>query len=363
MAITTLNFTELVRRQAAAVQGAASVLIDVTVGSITRAIIEANASMALWLQGLILRVLARSRASTSTDTDLDSWMADFGFARLGSTLSAGVVTFSRFTAGASPITIPAGTKVQTGDGAWQFVTTSAVTLAAGLTSAQASVTAVLGGAGGNAAIGQVSVITSSLAGIDTVTNAAAFVGGADAELDDAYRARFRVWLAGLSKGTKAAIGAAITAVRPGLTYTITENVTYAGQTQQGHFFVVVDDGTGAPSPSLLAQVQGAVDAARALTTSIAVFGPVVVPASVALVVGIAPGYDPTATRLAVQTALANYINSLPLGASLPYTRLAQVAYDASAGVLNVSGVTLAGGAADLAATSKQVIKAGPITVS
>jgi uncharacterized phage protein gp47/JayE len=361
MALTTYDFITLVRQQATAIQARASTLVDVTVGSITRAIIEANAGVALWLQSIVLGLLLRTRASTSSDADLDSWMADFGFARLGALTSAGVVTFARFTAG-STVTIPAGTTVQTSDGAWQFVTTAAASLAPSQTSVQVSVVAVTAGAGGNAAIGGVSTIVGSLPGVDTVTNAAAFVGGADAEGDAGFRARFVVWVNGLSKATASAIGAAISGVQSGLTYTITENVTYAGAAQPGHFFVVVDDGTGVPSSQLLAKVGAAVEAARGLTASFAVFGPTVVTAGASMTVAVSAGFEGAAVRLAVQLAVANFINSLPLGVSLPFTRLAQVAYDASTGVLNVTNVLVNGGTADVSATSKQVIKAGTILV-
>jgi len=84
---------------------------------------------------------------------------------------------------------------------------------------------------------------------------------------------------------------------------------------------------------------------------------------VVMTVGVASGYDPTATRAAVQTALETYINGLALGETLYYTRLAQVAYDASDGVVSVSAVTLNGGSADLTATSKQVIKYSTVTVN
>ena len=82
MALQLQNFSTLVSNAAAAVQGAAVQLVDLTVGSTLRAILEANASMALWLQWLIVQVLQTTRAATSLGSDLDSWMADFAFARL-----------------------------------------------------------------------------------------------------------------------------------------------------------------------------------------------------------------------------------------------------------------------------------------
>jgi hypothetical protein len=75
------------------------------------------------------------------------------------------------------------------------------------------------------------------------------------------------------------------------------------------------------------------------------------------------GYLHTDITTLVQTAITNAINALGLGNSLPFTRLAQIAYDASPYVTNVTGVTLNGATADLAATKQQTIKAGTVVVA
>ena len=78
---------------------------------------------------------------------------------------------------------------------------------------------------------------------------------------------------------------------------------------------------------------------------------------------IAAGYDPVATKALIQTNVLAYIASLTLGQTLTYTRLAQVAYDASPGVVNITGLTLNSGTADITATAKQRILGGTVTVS
>ncbi len=82
MQLSLQTFTTLVQGMAAAVQAAAAQLLDLTVGSTLRAILEATASIALWMQWLILQVLQMTRAATSSGADLDSWMADFSLTRL-----------------------------------------------------------------------------------------------------------------------------------------------------------------------------------------------------------------------------------------------------------------------------------------
>lgn len=374
--IPTQDWVTLVRNQVSAIQGYAKVLVDLTVGSVLRAVVEANAALVVWLQGLLMQVLALTRASTSSGTDLDSWTADFGFARLPAVAATGIVTFSRFTT-TQQVLVPIGATVQTADGTQQFTVTVDATnsaysaalggyvIAAGTASVSVPVAAVTVGAAGNAVAGSVTVIAGAISGVDTVTNTAAFVNGADAESDAAVRTRFVAYMASLSKATKAAVSAAIAGVKQGLTSVILENQTYAGLTQNGTFIVIVDDGTGSPSSTLLSSVSNAIDAVRPITSTFYVYAPVIVNATVSMTITTAAGYTHSAITALVQTALLNYINTLPLGTSLTYSRLAQVAYDASPAVTNVTSVLLNGGTADLAATSLQVIKtaAGSITVT
>lgn len=362
MAINSKDFTTLVREMAAAIQGRASKLVDMTAGSILLAFTEAGAFVGMWLQSLVLALLARTRAATSQGDDLKSWYADFGFDMLGAEKAVGIVTFSRFSTDGA-VTIPAGSIVQTADGSQQYTTDAVASMAAGVSSADVHVTAVTGGAAGNAAAGQVTVIVGSMPGVDTVTNATAFVGGVDDEKDDDSRPRFRRWLAGLSKATDAAIRSAISEVRPGLTFTITANEAYGGDPLPGYFYVVVDDGTGAPSSDLLAEVQTAVEATRGLTIGCGVFAPVMVHADISLTISVAAGYNKPATVALVSAALADYLNTIALGTGLPYTRVAQIAYDASPGVSNVTNVLVNGTTADVVVTKRQVLKAGTLSVS
>jgi hypothetical protein len=114
----------------------------------------------------------------------------------------------------------------------------------------------------------------------------------------------------------------------------------------------------------LTNVANAIEATRPLgVTYAAPYAPVVVNAAVVMTLTTAAGYVHSSVVSTVQAAVQTYINSLPLGATLPYSKLAQVAYDASLGVTNVTGVTLNGGTADLTATAAQVVKYSSVTVN
>jgi uncharacterized phage protein gp47/JayE len=373
--VQTQSLTQMLQNFASTVQGSVtSALLNFNIGTVFRALGEAVSGIALWLQGMILQMLALTRASTSTGADLDSWFADFGFARLAASYATGSVTFSRFTP-TSQAVVPVGTVVQTTDGSQQFTVNTDTTnpaysaalggyvLAAGTASINVAVTAVTAGTGGNVLANTITQLSQSVPGVDTVTNAAAFTNAVNAESDATALARFQSWLLSLSKATKAAIGNAINSLQQGLTYTITENYSYAGVYQPGFFYVVIDDGSGTPSDTLVSTVYNAIDAARGFTITFDVKKPIVVTATVAMTITTAAGYTHSTVTAAVQAALQAYINSLPLGTSLAYSRLAQVAYDASPAVTNVTGVTLNGGASDVTADAKTVVKASTITVS
>ena len=373
--IQTQDFTTLVRNQVTAIQGGSSrSLVDLTVGSVLRAVVEASASVAMWLQGLILTLLSVTRAATSSGADLDSWVADFGVTRLAAVAASGPVTFARFTPTNAGL-VPVGAVVQTGAGNVQYTVVTDTTnaaysaslngfvLAAGVASISCTVVATQTGSIGNAVAGGISSIGSSIAGVDTVTNAAAFANGIDPETDAALRVRFVAYIQSLSKATKAAVGYAITSVQQGLSYTLTENMTYGGVQQYGYFTIVVDDGSGSPPSALLSTVYNAIDAVRPVTVAFGVFAPTLVTATVAASITTAPGYTHAAIVALVTAAVQSFINGLGLGNTLHYTQLAQVIYNASPAVQNVTGLLLNAGTADIAANAQTTIKASSVAIS
>ena len=372
MALNTLTFSAVVEDITAYAQSASAALLDFSTGSVLLSLSQAYASVVVWLESLIIYVLTLTRASTSSGSDVDSWMADFGLTRLAATQATGQVTFSRLS-GVGQAVVPVGATVQSSDGTQTFTVTIDTTNAAyvagigyvmgnTVSSVNAPVIATNSGTGGNVLANSITVITSSISGVDTVNNAAAFTNAINAESDTAFRARFILYIQSLSKATKLAIGAAITGVQQGLSYTLTENQDYNGTTDYGYFYVVLDDGTGYPSSTLLASVGSAIDAVRGCGLRFGVFAPVVITANVGMVLTTASGYTHSTVIAAVSVALQAAINSAVLGQSLPYTQLASIAYSVP-GVTNVTSVTLNGGTSDLTLTNQQVLLCGTLTIS
>ena len=374
MQLQLRTFSSLVSSAAAAVQGAASQLVDLTVGSMLRAVLEANASIALWMQWLILEVLQMTRAATSNGPDLDSWMADFTLTRLPAVSANGIVTFSRFAPVSSAL-VPVGTTVRTADGSQSFNVTADTTnpaysasqggylLAADYASLDVPVTALTPGTAGNVQAGTVSLIVSALPGIDTVNNAAAFQGGLDTETDAAFRTRFQNFLSSRSRATTAAVAYAIASLQQGLAYTIQENVAPDGSTRVGCFIATIDDGTGFPPSSLIASVSSAIEAVRPIGSTYTVRAVTVTVATISMTIVVVPGAVHATVAAQVAGAVVYYVDQLPIGAPLPWSRLAQVAYQASPQVANVTNVLLNGGVADLVPPASGVVKAAPVTVN
>ncbi|MGR2662491.1 baseplate J/gp47 family protein [Chromobacterium haemolyticum] len=374
MDLNIKDFPTLVRDQVTAIQARAAGLVDFSIGALTRAIVESNASVVQWIQQLIVNLLATTRAATSSGADLDSWMADFSFYRLSAVQATGLVTFSRFTATNSAL-ILIGSVVASSDGSQQYSVTIDTThtlynatlngylVPSGTTSATVPVSANTAGSAGNAQVGTITVIVGSISGIDTVNNTNAFVNGVDQEGDDAFRRRFVLWISSLSKSTKAAIGSAIMSLQQGVSYTLTENKDINGATVAGYFTAVIDDGSGNPSSTFLSSAANAIEAVRPFTVTYGVFGPQIVTANVSMTLTVDSSVSKPTVVALVTTALQAYIAGLTLGQLLPFTQLAAVAYGASPYVQNVSSVTLNSGTADLAATSRQVIRSGTINVS
>ena len=364
MQLSLQNFSTLVGNMAASAQGACATLLDVTVGSVLRALIESSASVALWLQYLILQVLSMTRLSTSSGTDTDSWVADFGLVRLPPIAALGNVVMTSFSPAAQPATIQTGTLVKTGDASQSFVVTGGPYLRAqGVASISVPITASVAGTAGNVQAGSITILGTAIPGIDTVTNLLPLDGGAAAETDPALRLRFVTYLNTRSQATEQAVVNAIASVQQGLSYVVQENVTSAGTTLPGHFNVIVDDGSGSPPATLLALVFAAIDPVRPIGSSFSVNAPLLLNAQVSLLLTEADPKLFALTQSAVASALSLYINSLPVGQALRFSRLAGLAYDASSDVVNVVSVSLNGGTLDLGGQPGSVVRSSSITVA
>lgn len=140
---------------------------------------------AIWAQ----QVLERGFASTTFGQYLDLRCEEHGLTRRAAVKATGQVTFT----GTPGTIIPAGTQVSTvSSGAAPavfFATTSEATIGAEGT-VTVDIEAMEAGASGNVAAGTITLLAQPVAGVTSVTNAAAATGGLDEEDDASLLARY-----------------------------------------------------------------------------------------------------------------------------------------------------------------------------
>lgn len=352
--LPTKSFNQIVTNTISGIQGRASKLINFSIGSTLRAVVEGYAGLFLWFQALVLQLLTATRLSTSSGTDVDTFTVDFmppiagsqtatlpnGSPRLGAQAASGIATYSRFTAASVTCFIPVGATLTTTDGnQTQFVVTADPTfgtyqlgppdgylLASNVASIDVPVEAVVPGTTGNIALGALSVMTSPITGIDTVINNAKFFNGADFESDNSLKSRFSAYILGLSRGDYFGLASSILGVGETVQWTLTEGYNFDGSYHPGFFFVVADDGSGAPSPAFLALVAAAAQAVRPLSVQCSVYPPVRLTANVSMQLTTLTGYDHNTVVAQVAALVTFNINSLGLGVPLSPNQVAAWAY-------------------------------------
>lgn len=372
MSLALRSYATTVSQAVSAAQGACASLLDLAVGTPGRAILEAVSGIGLWLQYVALQILTRNRLATSTGTDVDTFIADFGLTRLAGTAATGAVVMTSFSPTSTSALVEPGDIVRTVSGTNYVVTTDTslatwdntqggYVRAAGVSAITVPIAASSAGTASNAAAGAICLLGTSISGIDTVTNTAAITNGTDGETDAAARARFVTWLNTLDRATLASIEGAIEDMATGIFCSGVENVDAAGNLLPGNIVLYVDDGSGDVSDDVLADAYALADSYRASPASIQVVRPAILNPAVSMTLTLASGADASTIESTISTNIAAYFNALAIGDGAVYTKLSQIAYAASPSVTAVSNLLLNGGTSDIAGATGVAIRSGTVT--
>lgn len=166
--------------------------LDLSIGTPTRKVIDAVAEAIS--EAYVEQFFAGYQydIDTLTGASLDSFLSRFGFTRFGAIRATGIVTFTRPTPATSNIFIPAGTVVaNSASPPITFSTMVSSILPIGGVSISIPVQAVVGGLAGNLPANSITIQITPLNGISNLSNITGVSGGADAESDDAVKARFK----------------------------------------------------------------------------------------------------------------------------------------------------------------------------
>jgi uncharacterized phage protein gp47/JayE len=106
-----------------------------------------------------------------------------------------------------------------------------------------------------------------------------------------------------------------------------------------------------------------VDAVRPVGSIFSIQPPAVTVVNVSLMLTVTG--STTVAQLAgpVATALTGFIDTLPIGAPLPVSRVSQLAYAVSGAISNVTQVQLNGAGIDIAPAANGVVKVGQVAVN
>jgi uncharacterized phage protein gp47/JayE len=326
---------------------------NVNVGAGLRGILEAVASGIAGLYQLIRTASSALFVQTAEGTWLDLKVREVGVRRLAAKKARVRLTFGRSTPATQNILIPAGTLVRSRRDAHgrslRFATDTDVTLVTGQSSAVVTATAEEAGTLGNVGPGAISLIVTTVSGIETVVNQD--VGelsylveeGADPESDRALRERAILkWDTLGVGGTRGAYQAWALSV-PGVKAAMVLDEAPYGPGTVGLVILGTD---GVPTPQLLSDVAAYVRPRQPLTAQLVVSGAAITPVSLSLTIWRFAAADEAIVDAAVRDALQTYSDGLQLGEGLIRARLV-AAVMAVDGVYNV---TVEAPPADLPAT-------------
>lgn len=371
MAFQIKNFISIAASMINHVRGVQDRVTDFNVGSVARTMIEAPA---IELDEAYQRLLDGIREAIPVAT-----YNSFSFTRLPPDAATGVITVT-VSLSASARSVPAGTVFSTPGSRTTYVTLADDVIAAGATTKDFLVSAVVAGVIGNIPAGQTFTAYPTISGMSAATNAIPFTTGSDEETDEQRKQRFRDYVSTLARCTVAAlVYGAKTTVRFDANGAEVERVATANVVEPyevdsvandpGYINVYIHNGAGSTSTDLVNLctnvLKGYTDPAtgqkvpgyKAAGVAITVAAASEVSVNVTAVVTPEPGYDGDDLADAAAEAVTDYLWSIPIGGSYleaeAIYRIKQIE-----GVLNITGLP-----ADQTSTSSQKLKPGTIAVT
>ena len=262
--------------------------------------------------------------ATATGVYLDYFAEQRGLSRREAVKARGAVSFRVAEIKSVPVAIPRGTVVSTtGIDPVRLVTTEDAVLPASTYSVTVPAEAEQAGARGNIRAHTAEIPVSVPAGIDTVTNNAAFRGGADREGDTTLRERIRMSYVDHPNGMNAAhyISKVLEV----------EGITRAGVMSKprgaGTVDVYVAGYSGTVSDAKLLEAQTVIERSRGINVDVTVAR--ATSQSYDMTVTIIPvaGYSQSEIVSLCTDAFADYIASIPIGGTLYLGKLGKYLMD------------------------------------
>lgn len=354
------DFFNIAKGEAAARQPA----LTFDEGDISEFYAVAAAAMADHVVGYSAMQFRRLYLDGAKGDDLTTLADDrYAITRFPAEAAAGVVTFTRPNAGGGAGTIAAGTIVATTKTSQgievQFATRADLVFTTELTM-DATCDAVLTGTGGNVDVAKINRIVTTLFDQSfTVSNAARFAGGADAESDDDLRERVRNFPTTIRRATLAALEYGALQVAGVGRATATEDMT-------GLVTVYCSDASGNSNPTMVGNVATELENWRAAGSALTVVGGALYNSPTGLVITIAvtarAGTDTQALAANIKAAIVARLNKLKINETCYRSIIRQAVLNVDQNILDCNVIVPA---TDVAPPSGQIIHTttGAITIS
>ena len=292
----------------------------------------------------------------------------FDFQRKPELSASATEIFSRQTGDPVEITIPIGTIVGTSSGLL-YTTTAAGAILSGNTSSSAiPITANEAGIAYDAQINAITVLNSSVPGVNSVTNNIAASGGRDKETNSEYFARFTNFILGLQGSNRFGIFTAAVNVATIQSAYVEDHFPPALGIY--NFTAYVDDGSGSVPQDKLDEIYleiygndtSAYQGWAAAGINFRVLTAGLIPVNIVYTAQIDPNVSTSSEiKLLIEAALNNYINSLWVGSDVLESEVIRILKGIN-GVVDIpsSLLTLNGGD-NVTVTAAQVARVSSIT--
>ncbi|MGG4142956.1 baseplate J/gp47 family protein [Paenibacillus algorifonticola] len=290
---------------------------------------------------------------------LDLRAAEYGLTRKLSTKAAGSLTFG----GAGGVTVPIGTRVQTstaGEEPVYFTTTASGTLTGRPARVTVPAEADEASASGNVAAGAINTVLGGLAGVVTVTNSAAFTGGAVGETEEEFRTRI------LERAAKPATSGNANqyrqwALEVGGVSDAQVIPVWAGPGTVKVVLLAADK--TAPDSATVTAAAAYIESLRPIGATVTVTGAAEIPINVSVSVTLAPGATIEAVETQITEGVTAYLASIAFKDNLVrYTRIAAVILDIPP-VVDYEDLTVNGGVSNVLINAGQVATPGTVVVT
>lgn len=302
------------------------------------------------LHGFIEYASRQIFVDTADSEHLDRHAAIFGMSRKAATKASGTIKFS-WADSATPVDVPIGSVLSESTSQQQYQTTSSPS-----SDGTTAVTALVAGSAGNLEAGDVLTLISPVEGVMSEAVVAGLSGGADAEDDEALRARVLARQQepphGGSKSDYVQWALEVAGVTRAWCYPLED-----GDGTVTIRFVCDDLDPISPSEEMVKKVQDYIDEVRPVTADVTVTGPSLKPVDIEIST-LTP--DTSAVRAAVQAELGSLFKEESQPGGIVYLSHIRAAISAASGEVDHE---LISPSANVSAGKNELLTLGEITWS